>query len=346
MAPEPNNRSTRLLKASAQARRAEFGADPQMPNPMRARLHDEIARLNRADEAQPRRSWLAMFWPQISIATAVAAVLVTGAVMWLGHKSLPERPAMQLAINDVRSPESTASLPADALRSLDLQAQAASKPAPVTPEDSIFRGGMIADNKSASQPAESEAGLAATANEIQKFAEVTVAAAPPAAALERRAREEEDASRVDKPAPEVASAMTAPAQTFAAKAGAAAGADRAKEETAKNANLQQQFSQTTRGQTLRNNVNVKQSVNILENFQVEQNGREIRVVDADGSTYVGKFEPVAQSPGEPNVQNERCRAGPCGRSRAQRWNEIGSSAERTVLPRQRVQRQLEEARRL
>src|SRR3954453_9033461 len=82
MPPEPKRPIEELLEASARKRRAEFGAEPQMPNPMRARLHEEIARLNRADEPKPRRSWLAIFWPQLSIATAVAAVLLTTAVGW------------------------------------------------------------------------------------------------------------------------------------------------------------------------------------------------------------------------------------------------------------------------
>ena len=36
-----------LLEASAKARREAFGPAPQMPNPMRARLQEEIARKNR-----------------------------------------------------------------------------------------------------------------------------------------------------------------------------------------------------------------------------------------------------------------------------------------------------------
>src|SRR4051794_15866856 len=99
MPPDPKRRIEELLEASAQARRAQFGAEPKMPNPMRARLHEEIARLDRVEEPKPRRSWLAIFWPQISMATAVAAVLVTAAVVWTGHKSEPESKEMQLAMN-------------------------------------------------------------------------------------------------------------------------------------------------------------------------------------------------------------------------------------------------------
>ena len=66
MPPDPKKPIEELLEASAKARRAEFGADPKMPNPMRARLHDEIARLGREDQQPERRSWLSLFWPQVS----------------------------------------------------------------------------------------------------------------------------------------------------------------------------------------------------------------------------------------------------------------------------------------
>ena len=41
-----------ILEASAKARRAAFGADPKMPNPMRTQLHHEISRLTQKDECE------------------------------------------------------------------------------------------------------------------------------------------------------------------------------------------------------------------------------------------------------------------------------------------------------
>ncbi len=43
-----------MLEALAKARRAEFGDDPKMPNPMRARLHEEIARAGAAEDEKRR----------------------------------------------------------------------------------------------------------------------------------------------------------------------------------------------------------------------------------------------------------------------------------------------------
>ena len=39
---------------------------------------------------------------------------------------------------------------------------------------------------------------------------------------------------------------------------------------------------------------LKQAINVLNTFQIQQNGDQIRVVDADGSTYTGKIEPATQ----------------------------------------------------
>src|SRR4030095_11790035 len=57
----------------------------------------------------------------------------------------------------------------------------------------------------------------------------------------------------------------------------------------------EQFSQQSAIQSFRNNVQVSRSANVLNTFQVQQQGSEIRVVDADGSTYTGKIEQLARS---------------------------------------------------
>jgi hypothetical protein len=57
----------------------------------------------------------------------------------------------------------------------------------------------------------------------------------------------------------------------------------------------QQFSQQSLGQSFRNNAQVSRGANVLNTFQVQQEGSEIRVLDADGSTYTGKIEQSAKS---------------------------------------------------
>jgi hypothetical protein len=52
----------------------------------------------------------------------------------------------------------------------------------------------------------------------------------------------------------------------------------------------QQFSQQSAVQSFQNNARVSGGANVLNKFQVQQEGNEIRVLDADGSTYAGKIE--------------------------------------------------------
>jgi hypothetical protein len=52
----------------------------------------------------------------------------------------------------------------------------------------------------------------------------------------------------------------------------------------------QQFSPQLAIQSFRNNAQISRAANVLNTFQVQQQGSEIRVVDADGSTYTGKIE--------------------------------------------------------
>ena len=168
MAPEPKKPIEEMLEASARARRAEFGGDPKMPNPMRAQLRDEIARLNRSAQL-PERSWLARFWPQLSLATAVVAVLIAGAIFWSRTQTKMDGP-MQLAMN---APESSPQDATAALRSLD---------APQADRLAKSEDKKNADAGTAAQALpEPAVNLAGTA-EMKSFKEVARASAPAAAA--------------------------------------------------------------------------------------------------------------------------------------------------------------------
>jgi hypothetical protein len=79
-----------MLEALAKARRGDFGDDPKMPNPMRARLHEEVrARhgesstgLAEDEKTESRLSWLGMFWPRLAVVAAVATLLVVAPTIW------------------------------------------------------------------------------------------------------------------------------------------------------------------------------------------------------------------------------------------------------------------------
>src|SRR4051812_23502049 len=98
MPNEPRKTIEELLQASAQTRRAEFGPEPKMPNPMRARLHDEVARVASENEPKARRgwNWFAVTWP---VGTVAAAVMVVAFVMLRSHELRSPSERRELATN-------------------------------------------------------------------------------------------------------------------------------------------------------------------------------------------------------------------------------------------------------
>src|SRR5215475_2836214 len=92
MPSEPKKPIEQMLEALAKARRAQFGDDPKMPNPMRTRLHDEIARAGAVEERESRPSWITMFWPRVTVAAALATLIVLiPAIWWNQSHSLVQR---------------------------------------------------------------------------------------------------------------------------------------------------------------------------------------------------------------------------------------------------------------
>jgi len=244
MPPEPKKPIEELLEASARARRAEFGGDPKMPNPLRAQLHEEITRLGRGEEPETRRNWLSKFWPQLSLAAAVTALLIAVSFVWLRTQS--SGPGIQSAMQQRNSRPDDVSAP---LRSLDApQIDRLAKN-----DESKSADGVIAAAPSAeSEPGSAGAADAKSLNEVAQAPAAAKAAAPAMAA-----------------------------RSFAQS--------RQMETT----NLPQRFSQNVAGNLT--DTRMKRSANVLNTFDVQQEGDRIRVVDEDGSTYTGKLEQIAQN---------------------------------------------------
>src|SRR5215510_11097932 len=91
MGSEPKKPIEQLLEALAKARRAEFGDDPKLPNPMRARLHEEIARAGATDDenVESRVSWVTRFWPRVTVAAALATLIVLVPAIWWNQSHHP-----------------------------------------------------------------------------------------------------------------------------------------------------------------------------------------------------------------------------------------------------------------
>jgi hypothetical protein len=237
MPNEPRKTIEELLQASAKARRAEFGSDPKMPNPMRARLHDEVARTAREEEPKPRRNWnwFAISWP---IGTIAAALVVVAFLISRSPELQPPTETRQLGANQRERAKTR-------LRSVPPQVAAK------------------AAARSETQPADVLKADDEKSNASGRFADVAT-------------EPKKEAPAAAAPQPE----SGASSSTFFAQ--------NQKAQT----NINQQFSQSLRAGARASKL--KQAINVLNTFQIQQNGDQIRVVDADGSTYTGKIEPVTQ----------------------------------------------------
>ncbi|MBA2431170.1 MAG: hypothetical protein H0V56_03540 [Chthoniobacterales bacterium] len=250
MSPEPNKSIEELLQASAQARRAQFGdGEAKMPNPMRARLHEEISRASRVEEAPVRTSWLAAYWPRLVTGAAVAALVIGFPLLWWRAGEVGD--AARYAINE--------------------------PPAAVVDSATAPAAAGRADTAMADRLAEAQES--AKANQAQEESARTTATMQPAA-----------------PA---AAPLPAQPETTSEIAGAGVVAE-AKPKTGEFANVRQQFTQTPAGVASRGNARASAAaVEVLNTFQIEQEGNTIRVIDADGSTYTGTVQLVARSGADP-----------------------------------------------
>ena len=283
MASDPKKPIEQMLEALAKARRAQFGDDPKMPNPMRARLHEEIARAGATEDenVDSRRSWLTMFWPRVTVAAALATLIVLVPAIWW-NQSHPVAESGDLALRgrsagaaDRLSPAATA---ADTL---------AKAPAVSATEPTV----NLADNSQIKiEPAAAPASEAEVSKSSTHVAQGRAATEFPSQVTK---------GFTDK---EIASAkiQAAPAGAPPASADSKAKTDRIAEAAPPVAQppsavgslgTKQQFSQ----QSFRNKAQVSRAANVLNTFQVQQQGTEIRVLDADGSTYTGKIEQSAKS---------------------------------------------------
>ena len=281
MASEPKKPIEQMLEALAKARRAEFGDDPKMPNPMRARLHEEIARSGAAEEGkvESRGSWLTMFWPRVTVAAALATFIVLVPAIWW-NRSHPLAGSGDVALRG-----RTAGTAEGLHRTVTAEDTLAKAPAVSATEPTV----NLADNSqikiepAAMPSSEAEASKSSTHFEGRAAAELpnqgtkgfvdkAIASAKIKAAPAAGPDSKADSDRM---------AGAVPPVTQPSSAG--------------NLAMTQQFSQQSAVQSFRSNAQVSQSANVLNTFQVQQQGSEIRVLDADGSTYTGNIEQLAKS---------------------------------------------------
>jgi hypothetical protein len=278
-----------LLEASAKARRAAFGADPKMPNPMRTQLHYEISRLARKDEGESRWRAGGISWPRLMTATALALILVSASVIWWWreHQSAGGE-TMKLAMQQPMASANEAAAPGKVFEQGATAAGARS-------------GEGFADNKTG---AVQSANQPKAADTLSKLAEAT--GTPP----QLMPATKDVISAGKKKDGSLPSDISLAAKEANQSAPAAASLAQNRQPT----NFRQQFSQNAADQAFRGKP--KQALNILNEFQVEQTDHEIRVVDNDGSTYSGKLELLAQNDARSIFNQKRNYAAPSSRAPA------------------------------
>jgi hypothetical protein len=285
MASEPKKPIEQMLEALAKARRAQFGDDPKMPNPMRTRLHEEIARAGAAEDekAESRGSWLTMFWPRVTVAAALATLIVLVPAIWW-NQSHPVAESGHLA---VRGRSAGA---AEGLKPVAASEDTLAKPPAVSATEPV----NLADNNQIKiEPAATPASEAEASKSSTRLARGRAATESPSEVTKGFADKEIAAAKI----------QAAPAAAPPAGADSNAKSDKmsgvappvAQLSSAGSLGTKQQFSQQSAIQSFRNNVQVTRAANVLNTFQVKQEGSEIRVLDADGSTYTGKIEQLAKS---------------------------------------------------
>jgi len=276
---EPKKPIDELLEASAKARRAAFGADPKMPNPMRTQLHHEISRLGRKDECESRWRAFGISWPRLMTATALALILASASAIWWWreHHSAGGE-TMKLAMQQPMSPTNE----------------------PAAPEKVFEQGAAAAGARSGEGFAENKTGAVQSANQ-PKVADTLNKLAPPT---------KDSINAGEKTTGSLPSDISLAAKETNQSAPAAASLAQNRQTT----NFRQQFSKNASDQAFRSKP--KQTLNILNEFQVEQTDHEIRVVDGDGSTYSGRLEPLAQNDARSIFNQKRNYAAPSSRAPA------------------------------
>jgi len=240
-----------------------------MPNPMRARLHEEIARAEAANEAnvESRESWLTRFWPRVTVAAALATLIVLVPAIWWNQLRPPSATA-DVAARDRAAAGGNGLNPAVAAENTLAKAPSVNATKPTV---DLADNSQIKIEPAATPAPEAEALKSVTKGfDDKEITSAKIRAAPAAAA----------AAAMDSKTKSETIAGFAPPVAQPSSAGGLA--------------TTQQFSQQSALQSFRNNAQVGRAANVLNTFQVQQEGGEIRVLDADGSTYTGKIEQLAK----------------------------------------------------
>ncbi len=291
MSAPPEKNIEALLKAAAEKRKQEAGAPFELRPASRKLLQDEVARVYRSNAPQrpPVFAWLAGVRPWFAAAVGLFCVLV-GLMIWspaLEKAGPSAEPGQTVRQRESELPRLTAAKPAEAeSRSLGLSAPttlAAPSAAP-RPADE----GKLAQLRRDENPRDKSVA-------IEDRSQLSAAPTPRGAESGEKLAEAKDlasevgklskqtqlmdlglASQVGKPVAEAAPSSRLAYVNWAYQVPPT--------QSAKAENRPERFLNESRGVAV---------TNVLSSFEMLQVGQQIRVIDADGSTYDGTVFPVA-----------------------------------------------------
>lgn len=319
MPSEPNQKMDALLKAAAQKRRAETGGQ-FVPHPVtRDLLQAEVAKL-RQEPLEPKSSWLNLlssFWPRFAVGGAFVAALAL--TLFMRFQMAPEsstqlKLAQNSAADTLQVEQLNRSLPADhKARELSSEISGPSTDAPK--ELKLARA--VAEKKATSTNQESNVALAKITKPAPQTGPVAARLDDASALIARGLSEAAGASgKLDVPRQLNAAATNSNARTLAialpalatasryqnqnlssqsstryslilpAQAGSTATANSPKRAEAGENQQRENLpsSPATQSAPIVNNSQV-----FLNTFTVEQVAGQLRVVDEDGSVYLGEL---------------------------------------------------------
>lgn len=302
---EPENQLDKLLKASAEGRRAKYGADLKMPNVMRSQLQAEVARKLAQTSEHRQRGRFADWWPRMAIGSAMAIVLIGVSLIVMKRSQVTDN--QQLALQSKKLSEKLAES-----KPFTSTAQSEVRKSLSSPSDAFTL------NKDLAQLSKNETGRAsehtgdfglhpeAKKNGAQldgKAGAVHGGQMPEAADATAKTDVLPFTSAAPNANPEggakAMAAIKAPeAQVASASTNKLASSRHVKEVPQRFVATDQKTKQSLVRQTFQSANKTKSSSGLLSNFQVEQSGNDIRLLDSDGSTYSGRLIsiPTPQQP--------------------------------------------------
>ena len=225
-----------------------------------------------------------MFWPRVTVAAALATLIVLIPAIWWNH-SHPLGEVANVAARDRTAGAADGLNPAAASEDTLAKAPVVSATEPTV--------NLAENNQIKIEPAATPASEAGALASSTRVLEGRGATEFPNQVTKGFVDKEIPAAKIQA-APAAAPAAVADSK---AKSNTMAGVAPpvAQPSSADSLGTKQQFSQRSDVQSFRNNAQVSRAANVLNTFQVQQQGSEIRVLDADGSTYTGKIEQLANN---------------------------------------------------